>query len=205
MKSSTIFWLWLLASVVGWFFGGLIGGVVGNAVGREFMKVYGGGYSTDIFVGIIVMNFIGGSLVSIIQGLFLPDPMYRHSGEWAPFEWALMSIIWWVAGGAVMLALNRVISRGGQPVVALGGFIPGAVVGVAQWFILRRSFRRTSVWIAVSMVSGLVVWFCCLFWPVCMGPLMGGVMSGTVTGLAMAYFVNIWTKEQDPQQASDPT
>ncbi len=200
MKSSTVFWLWLSASVVGWFFGRFIGGVVGEAAGREIMKVYQGEYPTDIFVGFVLMIVIGGSLVSIIQGLFLPDPMYRHSGEWAPFEWALISIIWWAAGGAVTLALNRIISRGGQPVAALGLFIPGAVAGVAQWFILRRSFRRTGAWIAVSTVSVLVVWFSYMTGGFFMGPLMGGVMAGTITGLAMAYFVDTWIKDQPSQQ-----
>jgi hypothetical protein len=87
--------------------------------------------------------------------------------------WIAANTLWpWLFSGAGNSAL----------VYATGGFIGGASLGAAQWLILRRYFKRASLWIpAQAFAWGIVVLLVSLspFFVVAAGVIVGG-LSGAV-------------------------
>jgi len=71
-------------------------------------------------------------------------------GFW--LQWVLASIVGWVLGVIVsLLAMGRAM-----PVV--GATLVGAGIGIMQWLILRRRFRRAGWWVLASAMGWAVGW-----------------------------------------------
>ncbi len=200
MKSSTIFWLWLLASVVGWFFGRFAGGIVADEATHAI--AYPAGLSASFFEW-AVMIVTGGILVSIIQGFFLPDSVLRHFvGEIKSMAWTLVSILGWITAGAIAIAFYGTRHSSGDSELLQGLFIIGALAGTVQWFILRSGFRWAGVWIVANAISVWVVSNCygSLDIGLCMNSLISGAVAGFFPAGTMAFFCENWAKEQPLQQ-----
>lgn len=79
--------------------------------------------------------------------------------------WVTANVIGWLLFGAFSLinggtygivgALPTVASGGGWPVSWLGG---GALLGAAQWWVLRRHMPRTVAWIPATTAGWVAGW-----------------------------------------------
>jgi hypothetical protein len=89
-------------------------------------------------------------------------------------------------GGAAATALVGPIETAGESVV--GGVVVGAVVGAAQWLVLRRRLPLSPLWVAAtagSMAAGMLVGNVLLGNDTSMSPLLlRGLMAGAAIGLA---------------------
>ena len=88
---------------------------------------------------------------------------------------------WWILASAAGWMLGWVIALIAVPpdIRALAGVVLGAIVGSAQWIVLRREVHLAGWWIIISALAwatglGLVP-----------GILTSGVMPGTMTGIAI--------------------
>jgi len=114
---------------------------------------------------------VGGAQWLVLRRLIRSFPVWK---------WLLVN---GVAGPLAFILGFAVSNPGGAGssvlVYATGGFIGGAVLGAAQWLILRRYFKRASLWIAAQAVAwGIVVLLCSL------SPLFVMVTSVVVGGLS---------------------
>jgi hypothetical protein len=84
---------------------------------------------------------------------------------------------WWIVatglGWALALELVRLV---GLDDIELRGALIGSILGVGQWFVLRRSFGQAGWWIVVSALA----------WTVgqTLGIFLVGALVGAVTGVA---------------------
>lgn len=126
-------------------------------------------------LGWILGGIVFSGLQELSSGLFV-----------AFFQWAVLlgrlDKAWrWILAGAMGWVIGWIIAyliapAGLEIVTAM---IIGAVLGMAQWFILRQEFRWAGWWIVISMVAwstGIALF---------PGFLMTGVTAGLVTGIAL--------------------
>jgi hypothetical protein len=91
---------------------------------------------------------------------------------WFWLKWVLVSAVGWAVAMAAGLAVGLAVDRAGDAGLAVGGSVGvagavgvtgavgGAVVGTAQWLILRKRAQRSGWWVLASVVGwavGLVV------------------------------------------------
>jgi hypothetical protein len=87
-------------------------------------------------------------------------------------------------GGAAATALVGPIESAGESVI--GGVVVGAVVGAAQWLVLRRRLPLSPLWVAAtagSMAVGMLVGNVLLGNDTSMSPLL---LRGLIAGAAIA-------------------
>ena len=112
----------------------------------------------------VLANTVGGTVVGAV-GLALSFVGSIVGGEGGD------SVLW--AVGLALLTVGWVVLALGWVVLALGG----AIVGTAQWIVLRRRVYRFSGWVLASAAGWVVGWV--------VGLPVGGVMFGAVAvGLA---------------------
>ena len=112
-------------------------------------------------------------------------------------QWVLAGTLGWVVGGATAGYVYTVMEAWlGNAAMIVGVCVHGAMVGVAQWFVLRRRLARTGWWVLAS-TAGTVIG---AYWSVryemmdlYSGPLYGGrrieldaLLSGAAFGGALA-------------------
>ena len=76
-------------------------------------------------------------------------------GFW--LQWVLASIVGWALGVIVSL-LASAIAPVGRAMPAIGATLVGAGIGIMQWLILRRRFRRAGWWVLASAMGWAVGW-----------------------------------------------
>jgi hypothetical protein len=162
------FWLlWVLASTVGLYSGGIVGFIGGYAVEAILPN----------YVGVALLAGVGAG-VGICQWLVLRRRVSRAG--------------WWVLASILGLAVAAFVSTA---VALAGGYsaisenlvvgVGGAMAGIMQWFVLRRRVSRAGWWVLASTVGWAVS-------AAVLGPAKvpgGGVGLGAVTGLALIWLL----------------
>ncbi|MDJ0517123.1 MAG: hypothetical protein QNJ74_13010 [Trichodesmium sp. MO_231.B1] len=166
-KISWGFWLqWVFFTIVG-FFLSLIFVEIG-------VRPYVGAFS----------GAIGGGVIGLAQWLILRNRIFRS--KW----WVVVSIVSWLFIGASSLgALGWIAPRTEQIFLRLfhgfiNGAIVGAILGLGQWFVLRKQIYREELWI----IANIIAWAIGL--P--LGWLVGGLVYGAIglfIGEAIGLFV----------------
>ena len=170
------FWLqWVLTGGVAW--------VVGMAAGAAMSQ------SADGAAVMVVGWTVIGSVIGVQQWFVLRQRL-QYAGWWPVVSavgvavgWFVGVIVKWVAGVSASIA----------------GVVTGAMIGIMQWFVLRRCVYRAGWWVLASAVSTSVGWVVIesvikvVGWPVdrlmvARTTVVGvGAVSGAITG-----FVLIW-------------
>jgi hypothetical protein len=90
------------------------------------------------------------------------------------WRWMLATALSWLAGAIVLLlAVPPALQTW------LAGLIIGPIVGLGQWFILRRQVRWAGWWLVISTIA----WITGLL--LVPGALSTGALSGALSGLAL--------------------
>jgi len=105
-----------------------------------------------------------GAVIGIAQWLVLRPQV--HQAGW----WILASTIGWAMGTAVVMVVFPP-----EPGV-LAGALLGAMIGLAQWFVLRRWVRQAGWWPITSMLG----------WTIGLTGIMGASLTGAVVGAVTA-------------------
>jgi hypothetical protein len=141
-----------------------------------------------------VGGVVGGGFVALCQHLILRRRLAAING------WVWVTLVAWTAGWAsgwiavdTFSALSAPYARGmpltavGMPLTFVIGVMAGALVGLAQWVILRRHVKRAGWWIAATAGSwGLA--FVSIAAGV--GLMYRGVIVGGVTGAALVWLTS---------------
>jgi len=151
-----------------------------------------GQFVTSLRAG-LVGGAVGGGFVALCQHLILRRRLTAING------WVLLTTIAWTVGWASgwiavdisFAALSPAQHARGLPLTAVGmpltvaiGVMAGALIGLAQWVILRRHVKRAAWWIAATAGSwGLAF----LSIAAGVGLMYRGVIVGGVTGAVLIW------------------
>lgn len=194
---------WLLATVVGTIVAvGIV--VLGSAIAMNFGPV------STVFI-LHLIGALEGLVLGFTQWLVLRQYI-KHIGVWI-IATGIASLIVWIIGVKfiVLLALisfNNTMATTTtlalrQAVFGLGAWV-GAVLGIAQWFVLRRHVRRGVGWVLANSLAwglGLLVAFMGVTWVkpgeftietamvhIATGVATGAIV-GAITGIALVWFL----------------
>jgi hypothetical protein len=147
---------WTLLTAVGW--------TVGMAVVVDYDLS-----GAALFIGFLIL----GIALGLGQWLVLLSKRLGAGWEKGAGWWILSTVLGFTAGFFVLVLLNTI--RLG--VISLATY--GAVVGLAQWFVLRRRVRMSGWWIPATVIGWLIAMAVGLavFWQ--------GVIFGGVTGVTL--------------------
>lgn len=133
--------LWAFVTTAGWLLAGFSGLPVGRAVVVEG--------STSVILSVALnLGLLGaliGGLIGASQWYFLRRRV-RQAG-W----WVVATAFGWGIGLPLALLINLLAGLGLSAV--LYGVLIGLAVGVAQWFVLRRTIPHAGRWIWVTTVA----------------------------------------------------
>jgi hypothetical protein len=133
-EGHELWWRWVLANARG----AVLGGSIGLVLSLPFFFVCG--YYSIMFAP-LVGGLVFGIVVSGTQSLFF----WPFSGH----AWTVLSVL----GGLIALPLGAIAGGGGQlniPGWIVGGLVGGAVVGLAQWLVLRTIYPRAGNWVLAN-------------------------------------------------------
>jgi hypothetical protein len=123
-------WLWwVLVSTLGF----LIGGTVGTALGGALFSAEGN------VVALAVAFAVTGAGTGTAQWLVLRQHLARAG--------------WWILATAICFALFGVVDGADAVRFAAIFVVVGAVVGVAQWLVLRQHLSQAGWWVMASTLS----------------------------------------------------
>ena len=131
-----------------------------------------------LFQGIPIV--ISGVAIAALQWAVLYK---RIQKAW---RWAIFSSLGWIAGYVLLIIFFS------STMELLKGPILGGVVGVVQWYLLRKELAWTGWWIIISIVAwttGLTLM---------PGLLTSGALPGTLTGLTLVILFR-FSSTQTPQ------
>ena len=151
-----------------------------------------GPFVTNLRAG-ISGGAVAGWFVTLCQWLILRRRLTAINGwVWVTLAWTAGWASGWVAVDTFS-ALSAPYARGmpltavGMPLTVVIGVMAGALVGLAQWVILRRHVKRAGWWIAATAVSwGLAF----LSIAAGVGLMYRGVIVGGVTGAALVWLTS---------------
>ena len=146
---------------------------------------------------------VAGWFVTLCQWLILRRRLTAINGwVWVTLAWTAGWASGWVAVDTFS-ALSAPYSRGmpltavGMPLTVVIGVMAGALVGLAQWVILRRHVKRAGWWIAATAGSwGLAF----LSIAAGVGLMYRGVIVGGVTGAALVWLT--WPRATSANRAA---
>lgn len=190
-ENSSFFLRWVLVGAVGWTMGRfLIGAMVGDVMESSELKLTWG-QATNY--GWSIMVVATGMLVSVSQWFLLPESVAQVLGDW---KWGLASVVGWIIGGAVAIAvLGDELDLSAQNLV-LGALISGALAGATQWLVLRQCFRWASGWIVANVISMGVVSNFYLSTEGCMPLFAAGAVAGAVTAGTLLIYLEKGIKDR---------
>lgn len=202
-------WLrWALAFILG----ELVGFAAAAAAGAVMvwaLEALTGSASDIALIGVMVL---AGSLEGATVGLAQWTILRRYIPHLTAGSWTLATIAGAAAAWAIGMTLAAVAAPSQEVAVpavigaaALLGAINGALLGLAQWAVLRRHVRRAGWWVAANAAGwalGMVVAFggtglttestpipgIIAIWAVT-GPLMA-ITPAAVTGLVLVRLLN---------------
>lgn len=142
-------------------------------------------------------SFLGGILVGLAQWLVLRKLSAR------PNRWVFATGVGWVLGR--ILAMLIASSFTGYSIarilaIAFGSPFMFALLGLAQWFVLKERFANARWWIfsttvggtigmAVGVAIGLATSLLISGWAVILGIISFAVIFGATTGTAMVWLL----------------
>jgi hypothetical protein len=97
------------------------------------------------------------------------DSAAPKAGGWRFFLWWMLAFLGFPLGGFLALVLVGSVERVESG--ALGGALVGAVIGVAQWLVLRRYLRVGPEWVLATALG------------VAFGDALGALLTGAGTGI----------------------
>jgi hypothetical protein len=193
IRAPVFLLLWVLASAAGLVFG-LFGGTI---IGMPFSLLF-----DALGLGILSMVVLGavyGAVIGLAQWLVL-----RHFVNWAG-RWTLYSSLGGLIGFPLGFELSTAFALGFGRI--LHGLAMGAVIGLAQWLVLRRAGPWATVWIAASTAGMGLVWS----FPIAImaqgGMLRLAVQSllyGGITGGCMLWLMRRVEADTPPPPPSPP-
>ena len=135
-------------------------------------------------LGLTLGNEVGvGILIGAAQWVVLRR--YFSQAWW----WIVASAAGWIVGWAIIMS-GLVVSPGESLFTAIvSGAIFGLTMGVAQWIILRRWVKLSSLWILLS-IPGWTVGLIGL-----LGTILAGAAAGVITGFAFDFLQRFSHKE----------
>ena len=200
---------WAVDWAVGELVGGVVFGVVGGTAQWLVLREQVGRSGWWVLAAVVsgaVGAFVGWPVAGAITGLTLivllrdsipevrdpqPEELAETKGQFLGFEradwwfwikWVLVSAV----GGAVGLVVGVSVGEAvGEAMGAFAGLAVGwALVGTAQWIVLRKRVCRSGWWVLASAVGGLL--------SAAVGGLVGvsvGPLVGLIVGMAASWAV----------------
>jgi uncharacterized membrane protein len=139
-------------------------------------------------IGFTLAGEIGiGAVIGLAQWLVLRQLLYQ-AGWWI---WA--STVGWAIGWTMIVTGVLLPPDSGIVGSVVAGLVFGILVGVAQWFYLRRQVHEAGWWVIAS-VAGWSIGLTGIF-----GVTMVGAIVGAVTGFALVGLLpTARLEEEDP-------
>lgn len=184
--------LWVLLNASGILIGYTLGLLSAPVVGWFGLPV------TDQLITWVMIPAIGISL-SIFQWLLIR--MYLRPAGW----WIAATTLGWIFGVVIAFILSTAVGRWSESprleFISLFSII-WLIMGIAQWFGLRRQVAGAGSWIAGSLTGGLLLGLI-LENPITniLGTLLVGAVPALITGLLLVWLL---VKEQS-SPASEST
>lgn len=139
---------WILASAIGWA-GGLAAGAMLTLVAERYLGLNG-----DRVLAYVTLPSLG-----LATGIAQWRVMLPYLAR--PARWVAATLVGYLLGLVPMAIgpiLYRLLGTGLWDDVLLLSLL-GAAIGTAQWWILRRHFDHTALWVLATAVG-----FQCLLW-----------------------------------------
>lgn len=134
-------------------------------------------------IGFVLSEFAVGVTVGFAQWIVLRGRIERSA--W----WILTSAVGWAAGRGLASVLFPA-----QDTILIGAMI-GAILGLAQWVVLRHRVVQSWWWIVVSALSwGLAL-------TGVLGATLVGSLAGAATGLALEPLLRYDSLQQAAEEA----
>jgi hypothetical protein len=166
LRASNLWWRWIVANLTGEFVGLGIAGALGAGVMFFSGQVTGSGRVIVIGLALISAAIAEGSVVGFAQWLVLRHPLPELTRRTWIAATALGSLIAWVIGMTLGTLGGDLLdtSDGANALLfgALLGPLVGALLGVAQWWVLRGFVAHAGWWVlanAVAWTAGMAVIF----------------------------------------------
>ncbi len=126
-------------------------------------------------IGWALVGEIGvGAVVGIAQWLVLRQ-LLQQAGWWI---WA--STVGWAIGWAMIVTGVIVPPNIGVVASVVAGLVLGALLGVAQWFYLRRQVYQAGWWVLASSVG----------WGIGLTGIIGGTVTGAIAGVVTGFMLD---------------
>jgi hypothetical protein len=159
---------------IGWLAANILGSFLGWFAGWRASFAAPGGLSTIVIGGVM------GLILGFMQGLILRG--YLRAAGW----WVLASALGWGAGFSTGVLFAQWFSSREFLFGILVGTMTGAILGIAQWVILRGHVTKAGWWIPASAFA----WASSLLYyrpgSTGLGALFG-ILSGIVTGTVLLW------------------
>ncbi len=160
------------------------------------------------FSGVISGLFVGGTEAWLLQPL-----LSQKVGLWVLIA-MVVTPVGLAGGGLLTLGIASLFSRSvgvtAGKIIAFGafGFGIGAVLGVAQWTLLRRVFRHAWIWIAAVTAGRTIGWSISLTLAPQLAPnnlllsaglsgAIGGLLYGAITGLCLIWLTTHYRHDRN--------
>ena len=177
-RSELWLWIkWVLASAVG---GGVGGLVLANSFGIASLLLIRGFLWK--MLGESVVAGVSWSVAGIAQWILLRGRV-RRAGWWVMAS-TVGSTVGMIASVPVLFMTFALIYTAGpiEAVAILWGVV-GGVIGIAQWFILRRRVFQAGWWMLASTVGGVVAARVAWSLRSAIGQALGGAVGATLVGV----------------------
>lgn len=173
-KWLKLFLVWILLTSVGW--------TVGMAVTIEYQL-----QGAALLLGYLVL----GIAVGLGQWMVLRSKLLGAGWERGAGWWVLSTVLGFTVGFFVVVILNTI----GLGFISIAMY--GAMVGLAQWFVLRQRVRMSGWWILATIIGWLAAWSVDLavFWQ--------GMIVGGATGIALVLLSARSSDESITQAAKE--
>ena len=163
-SAYSLWFLWLLASMLGMGLGWALGWRLSFALP---------GFLATWAIGILAGGFLGASQALVLR------PLVGSSSLWI-----LANLFGWPTGLFLGAQLASIWGFTDFAFGAVIGAIVGLVLGLAQWLVLRAKLARTAWWMPVSVIAWTLSLAVYLPGLSAMGFLYGAI-SGSITGLLL--------------------
>ncbi len=107
----------------------------------------------------------------------------QYPGQ-APGWWILASTVGWLASWAVIVSGLLIPPNPGSVETLLASTVIGAIMGVAQWLVLRRLVYRAGWWVMASVVG----------WVVALSGVLGSTVVGAVLGVLTGFMLDLLSR-----------
>lgn len=168
--------IWGLGTLVGLIIAvilaGFLGKVIAGIMGEPALFFVPGGW-------IVVNGGVVGGTLGLIQWFILRQ--HIPQAWW----WVLASLVGWLATAFVVFGASESLIFLGLPLV-----VGGAVLGTAQWLVLRQTFAKAGWWL-LATIMGLgigwhAVWITGFGW---LSLIVGGAVYAVITGLVIVWLL----------------